>query len=136
MNTHFDEYSTRDAAQMLFNLRDQMSEFQRKIKELEGAANAFRDVLIGRLSQAEEGQRFVRCASGTVTVVWKSGAVVEDLSALQKHILATGELDLLQNRISEEAVRQRWEVGDVVPGIARRDFQKLSISTTKKEPRT
>ena len=134
MPTNFEQYSTRDQAQMLFNLREQASELRRKLSEIENAVAGFQQSLLTRLEQNDDGQRFVRCAAGTVTAVWKSQSVVENLAQFQAHIIATGELDLLQNRVSEEAVRQRWDVGNSVPGIARRDFMRLSLSTTKKEP--
>ncbi len=45
---------------------------------------------------------------------------------LLEYIIQTGGYDLLQKRISEEAVRERWDNGIVVPGVA--PFVKQSLT--------
>jgi hypothetical protein len=42
---------------------------------------------------------------------------VKDLEKLRAHIKKTGEWDLLQNRISTTAVRERWNLHRDVPGV-------------------
>lgn len=58
-------------------------------------------------------------------------ADVFDWPELQKHILATGEFDLLQKRATVTAVRQRWEVGKQVPGIRQVQTPVVTISKVK-----
>lgn len=43
---------------------------------------------------------------------------VENWSDLLQHIKETGAIDLLQKRITPNAVRQRWEEGMTIPGVS------------------
>lgn len=62
-------------------------------------------------------------------VVTKVKPVVEDWTALQAHILATGEFDLVQKRLSDKAAADRWAEGEVLPGVGR--FNSVDVSVTK-----
>lgn len=55
----------------------------------------------------------------------KEVPVVEDKEAVLAHIRATGELDLLQFRLSNEAVREREEAGNAVPGVGKMEVYDL-----------
>jgi hypothetical protein len=56
---------------------------------------------------------------------------VEDWTMFQEHIRRTGQLDLLQKRPMVSAIRQRWESGDDVPGIARVETEVPKLSKVK-----
>lgn len=43
---------------------------------------------------------------------------VENWSELIQHIKETGEIDLLQKRVTASAVKQRWEEGKSIPGVS------------------
>lgn len=58
-------------------------------------------------------------------------ADVTDWNSLWKHIQKTGEFDLLQKRVTVTAVRQRWEVGKEVPGVAQAQEPEVSITKVK-----
>lgn len=53
---------------------------------------------------------------------------VEDWDAVRAHIMATGEWELLQKRIGDGAVKERWENDQEVPGVGRRKVEKLSTT--------
>lgn len=55
----------------------------------------------------------------------KEVPVVEDKEAVLSYIRQTGELDLLQFRISNEAVREREEAGVEVPGVGKMEIYDL-----------
>jgi len=44
---------------------------------------------------------------------------VDNWSELIQHIKATGEIDLLQKRLTPNAVKQRWEEGNTIPGVSK-----------------
>lgn len=50
---------------------------------------------------------------------------------LQDRILKTGEFDLLQKRLSTTAVRERFDNGDVVPGVRIAVLTELKIGPKK-----
>ena len=59
----------------------------------------------------------------------KHTAQVENWDALYDHIRSTGEFELLQRRVGEGAVKERWDNGDVVPGVI--DYETADLSVTK-----
>lgn len=61
----------------------------------------------------------------------RAEAVVYDWTEVQKYIIATGSFDLLQKRVTVTAVRQRWEVGQEVPGIKQEQVFDVTISKVK-----
>jgi hypothetical protein len=56
---------------------------------------------------------------------------VTDWQTLRAHILATGELDLLQKRLLVSAAKARWEEGNDVPGVERVEGYRTTISQSK-----
>lgn len=48
--------------------------------------------------------------------------------ALWAHIQKTGDFDLLQKRLGEKAITDRWEQGVAIPGVAVVHVPKLSIT--------
>jgi hypothetical protein len=53
---------------------------------------------------------------------------VEDWDTLYWHIHATSEWDLLHKRLSAAAVKERWELGEEVPGVGSFPVEKLSLT--------
>jgi hypothetical protein len=54
-----------------------------------------------------------------VILIEKQKPTVEDWHLLYEHIQATGNFELLQRRVTESAVQERWANGDKVPGVGR-----------------
>jgi hypothetical protein len=48
--------------------------------------------------------------------------------ALTAHVARTGEFDLLQKRLNNTAVKDRWDAGADVPGVERMRVVKVSIT--------
>lgn len=67
----------------------------------------------------------------TVTLIVKHAPTVREWPTIYKHIRESGEFDLLQRRLSEEAVKQRWERGLIVPGVEKFPVDFLSITNVK-----
>ena len=47
---------------------------------------------------------------------------------LWQHIAATGEFDLLQKRLGDKAIKDRWDAGEDVPGVERMKVPDISIT--------
>jgi len=54
---------------------------------------------------------------------------VEDWNKLYKHIQKTGEFELLQRRLGDGAIKERWEAKKDVPGVGH--FNAITVSCTK-----
>lgn len=121
-------------AERLFQLRASATEIRKALKEIQDATDQAAVALMDELSKLPEAQRTVRVPAGSITAVWKSRpevATLADLHEFHKHILATQDFTLLQNRLSEANIRKVWETGDSVPGVTRIDTLELSYSAAK-----
>jgi len=119
-----------EKATLMLALMADATDLRGKLKFVDGRIAQVRIALKEQLSQSE--QKYVKVPGSQVNLVWRSRAEVSDPSAFHAHILRSGELDLLENRPSTSAIRERWEVGDSVPGIVRVDYEDLSITREPK----
>jgi hypothetical protein len=62
------------------------------------------------------------------TIKTKRVPTIKDWDALTKHIKKTGDFDLIQKRLNQEAVGLRWEEKQQVPGVEGFTVKKLSIT--------
>jgi hypothetical protein len=58
----------------------------------------------------------------------KIGAFVTDWPATLKYVKDTGELDLLQKRLTISAVKQRWDNGVFIPGVEKSFNWALTVT--------
>lgn len=61
----------------------------------------------------------------------KTTVNVTDWTQLLTHIKQTGQVDLLQKRVTESAVKQRWDNGLSVPGAEQ--AHKWAVTVTKEQ---
>lgn len=54
--------------------------------------------------------------------------VPEDWDAIYAHIKKTGNFDLLNKALNRAAVKERWEDGKTIPGVASTQVKKLSVT--------
>lgn len=118
----------------LFNLRASAAEIRKALKEVQSAIEESEMALVEQFAALPEAQRSVRVPAGSITAVWKSKPEIEDQAIFHAHILDTRDLTLLQNRVSEAAVKKVWETGSQVPGVTRIDLMDLSYSSSKVKP--
>jgi len=52
---------------------------------------------------------------------------VGDWAEVWQHIQKTGEFDLVQRRLNDKAIMERWEAGNQVPGVAVEKIPTLSF---------
>lgn len=78
------------------------------------------------------GKSEIRGAKGDVaTAAVKTDVVVElqDWDAFVRWVAATKSFDCLRKQPGATAIKERWDNGEQVPGVA--PFQKISLSLTK-----
>lgn len=56
---------------------------------------------------------------------------VKDWSKVYAYILETKDFSLLQKRIGEAAIAERWDDGKVIPGVEKFPVYTLSVSSVK-----
>ena len=76
-----------------------------------------------------EGSTGVSGMFARVSLVEKIVPTVTDWASLHAHIQRTGDFDLLQRRVSDTAVKERWAAGDKVDGVG--EFTAVTLSINK-----
>jgi hypothetical protein len=57
--------------------------------------------------------------------------IPEDWTKVWGHIQSTGEFELLQKRLTDSAIQERWDNGIEVPGIGRFPIDDITVSAIK-----
>lgn len=60
-------------------------------------------------------------------IVVKQRPYISDFTALEAYIIEHHATDLLQKRLTESAVKLRWEDGIAIPGVGLEEEEKLQI---------
>ena len=122
------------AMEKYVQIRKERLELERKAETMKAEEDMLRGLvkreLLGRLN----GGNTIYQPKGLkvkAELKMRANAELVDWDALQKHILATGEFDLLQKRVTVTAVRARWEVGKEVPGVTQTQEPEVTISVVK-----
>lgn len=77
---------------------------------------------------AKQGATGISGFHARVSMNEKVVPTVQDWGALHEYIQKTGQFDLLQRRVSDAAVKERWQAGEKVAGVGEFTITTLSIS--------
>jgi hypothetical protein len=111
----------------LYALRARRLEAQAQVDEMKAEEQAVKNWLIDSLPKSELTKLSGKLA--TAALVSSSQANVIDWHKLHAYVEKHGAFELLQRRVSIEAVREVWDEGKDLPGVER--YTKLDISLTK-----
>jgi len=114
-------------ADKLFELRNKRLAEQKKVDEIAAEESALKNHIIENLPKSEASGVAGKLAR--VTVVTKQVPQVEDWDAFYKYVKKTGSFDLMQKRLTDAAIKERWEAGKEVPGV--KHFNAVSVSINK-----
>jgi hypothetical protein len=78
-------------------------------------------------AMAAAGLTTVKLANISAEIKEKQKPYISDFTALEGYIVEHGALDLLQKRLTENAVKLRWEDGIAIPGVGVVTEQKLNL---------
>ena len=107
---------------------------QRLIKDKESATikefeEVLKDAIIAKYK--EQGLKALGASNGVVKMTILIEPQATDWLAVYEHIKETGHFDLLHRRLTNLAVKERWDVGIEIPGVGRQEVFKLSVSGAK-----
>ncbi len=114
-------------ADKLFELRNKRLAEQKKVDEIAAEETALKNHIIENLPKSEASGVAGKLAR--VTVVTKQVPQVKDWDAFYKYVKKTGSFDLMQKRLTDAAIKERWEAGKEVPGVEH--FNTVSVSINK-----
>jgi hypothetical protein len=116
-----------EAADLLYTIRANRLDLEKQAAELKAQEGLLKQHFIDRLGkdQAAEGVVGSLC---TVRVLSDVFPIVTDWDAVYEYIKKNGEFDLMQRRLNDKAVKDRWENGQSVPGTDKMMGQKVSVT--------
>lgn len=114
-------------ADKLFELRAKRLAMQKEVDAVEAEEKAYKEHIINTLPKSEASGVAGKLAR--VTVVTKEVPQVKDWDAFYKFVKKTGQFDLLQRRLTDAAIKERWEHGKEIPGVEH--FNAVSVSINK-----
>lgn len=114
-------------ADALFSARLERLGLQKSVDDIKKRETLLKEYLISNLPKSEASGVAGKLAR--VTIVTKLVPQVEDWDSLYAYIKKNGAWELLQRRLGETAVKERWEAGKTVPGVVA--FQMTDVSVNK-----
>lgn len=116
-------------ADELYQLREQRLAAQKVVDALAAQEAQLRDYVIGELER--QGATAVSGQHARAGVTFTQLGKVADWGALYAHLQATGDFSLLQRRLNDGALRERWDAQETVPGVVSFAVPKISLTKTK-----
>jgi len=114
-------------ADELFQLKEQRSRVQKLADLIEEREKALKAYVIETLPKSKSTG--VSGQLATVTIVTKDIPTAKDWDKIYAFILKTKSFDLLQRRLAEGSVKERWENDEAIPGVEH--FNAVTVSVTK-----
>lgn len=110
---------------------------QKEVEEVEAFEREVKEHILGNLSKSDDtgaaGLRYraqiVMKPVPRVVTSDEAGEPVDGWQQFWGYVRQTGRFDLMQKRLSDKAIKDMWEAGEVIPGVER--FNSLDVSITK-----
>lgn len=100
---------------------------QKAVDALQAKESAIKEHLINNLPKSDASGVAGKLAR--VTIVTKVIAQVKDWDVFFKYVKKTGAFDLMQRRLTDTAIKERWDNGKEVPGVE--PFNAVTVSINK-----
>ncbi len=114
-------------ADKYYTLRQKRAEAQKVVDAIEAEEKALKEYLIENLPKSlASGVAGKLCR---VSVNSRDVPTAKDWAKVFAHIKKTGDFDILQRRLSDGAIKERWEANKKIPGIE--PFKVTSLSVNK-----
>lgn len=113
-------------ADRLYKLREERYALNKKIDEIKEEEARITEHVINTLPKSEA----TGVAGKTARVAVKTKVVpqVHDWTAFYAFVKKTGAFDLMQKRLSDKAIAERWENKKAVPGVEPHNLVTLSLT--------
>lgn len=110
-----------------YTMREERYALQRKADAMKKNEEALKEAILKEL-RASRNTTGISGKVASVQLVTKEKVIAEDWGLIHDYILKNDAFDLVQRRLSDEAVKSRWELGESVPGVNKLKIQDLSVS--------
>jgi hypothetical protein len=114
-------------ADALYTTRQERLLLQKQVDDLAAYEQRLKDHIIATLPKSDQTGAAGKLAR--VTVGTKQVPTVKDWEALYKYVKRSGSFELLQRRLGDAAIQERWAAGKAVPGVE--PFTVVTVSVNK-----
>jgi hypothetical protein len=115
-----DQYITARAERLMLDKQvEQMKEHEELLKK----------AIIAKYQ--EQGLTLLGSNLGVVKLTEADEPVAQDWVAVWDYIKENNAFELLHKRLTNTAVKERWETGEEIPGVGKQKVYRLSVSGTK-----
>jgi len=115
-------------ADALKALRDRRLELSHEVDRLKEEEKLLKNNIIDLMEKSGGTMTGILGAHCRVKLVPKVDVRVMDWDAVWDYIYEHRASEMVQRRIGVTAVRDRWDMGDEVPGVERYEYNDLSIT--------
>ena len=113
-------------ADMLYELREERKKLQQEVDAVEEEEKALKEYIIQTLPKSQASGVAGKLAR--VTVITKPVPQVQDWGKFYAYVKKHNAFELMQRRLSDQAVKERWEAGKKVPGVEPFNITTVSIN--------
>jgi hypothetical protein len=117
--------SAAECADLLYKARERRLSMQRETERVEKLEKQLQAWFVETLPASQTG---VAGRLARVQIETKAVPQVEDWGLFYAHVKRTGSFELLQRRLSETAVKERWDDKKIVPGVTIFHAKKVSCT--------
>lgn len=115
------------AIDLLDKMRDERKAVAAKVDAMKKQENELEEAIFNKFKKQElEGARGLRAQC---SISRSEVPTADEWEKIDGWIIKNKALDLLQRRLSVEAVRERWKDGVAIPGVGK--FTKISLHLSK-----
>lgn len=114
-------------ADLLYTTREKRLKMQKEAEAMEKLESRLKEHLINKCQKG--ASKGISGKIGRVTIERKDVPTLKDWGKFIKHIIKTGDTELLQHQISKKAVQERLDAKKVIPGIEL--FGAVTVSCVK-----
>jgi hypothetical protein len=118
--------SLATCADLLYQTRARRLELQKEVDELAKQESALKDHLIDKLPISDASGIAGKVARATI--VLKSTPKIDDWPKFCAYVKRTGAFELMQRRLSAEAVNERLEAGKDIPGVSEFKYKTVALN--------
>jgi hypothetical protein len=111
-------------ADLLYATREARLQLQRQCERLEKGEAALKEHFINALPKSSASG--IAGLIARIQIETKLMPTVEDWAVLQRYIKLNDAFDLLQRRLNENAVKERWNDSVEIPGVTTIQIKKVS----------
>lgn len=118
-----------DVVDAYISTRAQRLQLDRQVAELKEQEEKLKEFIIGHFRLS--GTTALGGQAGLVKLQKKDEPDVLNWEELYGYIKQNDAWELLHKRIGSTAVKERWEAGEIIPGVGHKDVYNLSVSGAK-----